>query len=103
MQSVTYLCKIFNIIEDQQGTTMQVYITDDGYGSWDNQIMVYFPMETEYVNGDLVWICGTIQGSTTYHSQANWEISVPLINAEYLFPYNIGQKKNSLIDAGGGF
>lgn len=86
-QYVVYLGKIFTIQEDASGTAMQVNVTHRGYGFWDDQIMVSFTGQTDFVKENLVWVCGTVRGSYTYTSVAGWTITVPLIDAEYLSPY----------------
>ncbi|MEK9138424.1 MAG: hypothetical protein AAB393_14965, partial [Bacteroidota bacterium] len=86
-QLVRFLGKIFHIQEDAFLTTMQVNVTFQGWGVWDDQIMVHYPMQTDFVQGDLVWVCGTVRGPITYTSVAGWTITVPMIDAEYLGKY----------------
>ena len=86
-ESVVYLGKIFNIQESGSETSMQVNVTHKGYGFWDDQIMVYYASQTDFVKDNLVWVCGTVRGSFTYQSVAGWNITVPLVDAEYLGTY----------------
>ena len=86
-QRVRYLGKIFHIEEEGSSTAMQVNVTSQGWGMWDDQIMVSYRGQTEFVQGDLVWVCGTVRGPMTYTSVAGWNITVPLIDAEFLGRY----------------
>ncbi len=84
---VVFLGKIFNIKEDESGATIQVNVTQQYLGFWDDQVMVYYPHETDFIENNLVWICGTVRGSYSYQSVAGWNLTVPLIDAEYLGRY----------------
>jgi tetratricopeptide (TPR) repeat protein len=81
---VKYYGKIFTIREEGAKTIMQINITNQGYGFWDDQIMVVFDGLTELEEGNTVTFYGTIVGGFTYQSAAGWNITVPLVDAAKL-------------------
>lgn len=83
-EMVHYRGEIFTIKEESGKTTIQMNVTDKGYGFWDDQIMVTYDGTTPYVKDDVVNVYGTIVGREDYKSVANYNMSVPLVKAAYV-------------------
>lgn len=83
-QIVHYQGKIFNIREEDGKTMAQIEVTEGDYGFWSDQIMVTYDGTTPYVENDVVNVYGTVVGKEDYKSVANYNMSAPLVKADYI-------------------
>ena len=65
-------------------TDLRVSITNDGYGFWTDTIYVVLQGTTPAVENSIVDIYGTVAGSYTYTSEANYKITLPEVDARYV-------------------
>ncbi|MDQ0428797.1 flagellar basal body-associated protein FliL [Planomicrobium stackebrandtii] len=80
---VQYTGEILQIMEDSSSTVMRLAVTKETYGySYDDVVYVTYDGTTEFVDEDIVTVYGLIKGSHTYESQAGYQISLPLLEAE---------------------
>ena len=73
------------ILEIQQsGDTgiLRLSVTNLGYGIWDPNDVIYvtYNKATQAVQDDIVTVTGTLTGTETYTSQANYQITIPSMN-----------------------
>ncbi|MCC6748353.1 MAG: hypothetical protein IT371_11885 [Deltaproteobacteria bacterium] len=78
--------QILTIKEDGGQTQIQLNTSNKGYGLWDDQVIVAYGSTTPFVEKKLIRVAGKVVGNHTYTSQAGWQITVPLIRAEYVVP-----------------
>lgn len=76
--------QVFQIQESGNSTFMLVSVTDKGYGIWGDNVAVFFDGKTDALEGSIVRVWGECGGNYTYTSIAQYTITVPKINAEYL-------------------
>ncbi|MFZ1074952.1 MAG: hypothetical protein WAN50_01085 [Minisyncoccia bacterium] len=71
--------QILQIQQSGNDGIIRLSVTDEGYGIWSPNDVVYveYHQATTAVNGDIVTIYGMLNGSTTYTSQANYQITLP--------------------------
>ncbi len=81
---VHYYGEIFTIEEDSGMTVMQVYVTNNGWDIWTDQVIVVFPDAVDVYKDDKVHIWGEVSGSQSYESQAGWNITAPKVMAKYV-------------------
>lgn len=81
---VRYRGKVVQALESAGTTELRVDITNSGYGFWTDTIYVTMSGTTPAVTDSIVDVYGTVGGSYTYTSQANYKITLPLINAQYV-------------------
>ncbi|MDA5560634.1 hypothetical protein PJK55_07835 [Exiguobacterium sp. MMG028] len=85
-EAVRFKGEIVQIQEDGEGSTIRLAVTQTSYGWSPNDIiMLYYPELTDFFTDDVVTIDGYVVGDYTYTSQAGWDITVPLINAEQVY------------------
>lgn len=85
-EAVRFRGEIVQIQEDGEGSTIRLAVTQTSYGWSSNDIiMLYYPEMTEFFTDDVVTVDGYVVGDYTYTSQAGWDITVPLINAEKVY------------------
>jgi len=83
-QLCQYRGQVVQAMESAGTTDLRVNITPSGYGFWSDTIYVTLAGTTPAVENSIVVVYGTIGGSKTYTSTANYEITIPLINAKYV-------------------
>lgn len=79
-----YKGQIVQIMEGVGETNIRMNITPMGYGYWTDTIYVVLAGKTPAVEEDIVIVYGTIRGSYTYTSTANYKITLPCIDAKYV-------------------
>jgi hypothetical protein len=66
---------------EQSGSTgiMRLSVTNEGYGIWSPNDVVYveYNQPTQAVQDDVVTVYGMLNGTQTYTSEANYQISLP--------------------------
>jgi len=67
------------------GDFFLISITSDRYGYWSDNVAVYYPAKTDFIDGDIVQVWGEITGAYSYESQANYQLSVPAIKAAIIY------------------
>lgn len=81
---VTYTAQVFQFDSVTGPTHLLVYVTNEGYGVWDNIVEVHlsdaFAGHGIYEN-DIVTLTGRVEGSDTYTTTANGSNTVPVIDA----------------------
>lgn len=85
---ILFYGKVFTVQKNNGVMQLQVNFTENDYGHWTDQVMVSFDSITNVYKGDYIAVAGTIEGKYTYTSEANWNITVPLVNAKYIFHSN---------------
>lgn len=73
--------KILEIYEKDNLTNARVSLDDWGT----KPVWVVAPVETDFLEGDRVYVIGYLGGSYTYTSEAGWTLTVPLLLARNLF------------------
>jgi hypothetical protein len=76
--------EVFQIMEQGGTTFMLVAVTDNGYGYWSDNVAVNITGTTDALEESIVRVWGSCAGSYTYTSVANYTITVPQIDAEYV-------------------
>ncbi|WP_338452531.1 hypothetical protein R4Z09_12010 [Niallia oryzisoli] len=80
---VTYTGEIVQILEGNGTTNIRLSVTKESYGySYNDLVFVEYAGYTDFVEGDIVTIYGTVYGSYSYESQAGYNISLPGIIAD---------------------
>jgi hypothetical protein len=79
-----YKGKVVQVMESGGTTDIRMDITPAGYGVWTDTIYVNFIGTTPAVEESIIVVYGTIKGGYTYTSQANYKITLPLIEAKYI-------------------
>ena len=79
-ENVTFTGEILQIAEENNVTIMRIATS----GSYDDVMYVTYFNTTSHVEGDTVTVWGLISGSETYTSQANYQITIPSMNAVYV-------------------
>ena len=61
---------------------LRLSVTNLGYGIWDPNDVIYvtYNKATQAVQDDIVTVTGTLTGTETYTSQANYQITIPSMN-----------------------
>lgn len=81
-QNVKYTGKVAQIQEDQSGQGfIRLSVTDNGYDYWSDEIYVTYTDSTDVVADDLVTVYGILTGGVTYMSMANYQITIPGMEA----------------------
>lgn len=83
-QRCQYRGKVVQAMESGGTTDLRVDITSGSYGIWSDTIYVTLAGTTPAVTDSIVAIYGTIAGSYTYTSTANYKITLPRIDAKYV-------------------
>ncbi len=81
--SVKFTGQILQILESNGQGVIRLSVTNLGYGTWSSDDVVYvtYTGHNDFVNGDVVTVYGVLQGSYTYTSQANYQITLPSMEA----------------------
>lgn len=79
-----YKGKVVQIMEGAGTSEIRMDITPMGYGYWTDTIYVTYDGTTPAVEENIIIVYGTIMGSYSYTSQANYNITLPLIEAKYV-------------------
>lgn len=79
-EKVKYTGKVVQIMESGGVTEIRLATS----GSYGDIIYVTYTGTTEALEDDTITIWGEVYGSYTYTSQANYEISLPRIDAKYI-------------------
>ena len=71
--------QILQIEQSGNAGIMRLSVTDEGYGIWSPSDVVYveYNKASTAVQGDVVTVYGMLNGTQTYTSQANYQITVP--------------------------
>lgn len=64
---------------EQSGDTgiMLLSVTNQGYGIWTDNVYVEYNQPTQAVEDDVVTVYGMLNGTQTYTSEANYQITIP--------------------------
>lgn len=74
--------KVFQADESADGTTLLVYLTDNGDDDWDDLILVKYQIgETDAIEDDYIEVFGSLEERTTYETKIGGENTVPTLNA----------------------
>jgi len=77
--------QVVQILEGDTKTDIRLNVTPPQYGSyWDDTIYVTYNGKTPALDKSIINIYGDVQGKYSYTSQANYNISLPLIEAKYI-------------------
>jgi hypothetical protein len=77
-----YTGQIAQIQEGQNGSgIIRLNITKNEYGSWNDTIYVSYSQSNDAVQDDIITVYGIITGIVTYTSQANYNITLPGLDA----------------------
>ena len=80
---VKYRGEILQIMEDGIVTVIRLAVTPTSYGyDFNDVIWVEYIGLTEFVDGDVVTVYGTISGDHSYQSTAGWTITIPAMTAD---------------------
>jgi len=79
-EKVKYTGTIVQIMESGGSTEIRLALS----GGYDDIIYVTYSGTTDAVEGDTVTIWGDVYGSYTYTSEANYQITLPRIDAKYI-------------------
>ncbi len=80
---VKYKGEIVQIQESDNYTVIRLAVTQSSYGyDFNDVVWVEYPDYTDYVDGDIITVYGSIIGSHSYQSQAGWDITVPAMLAD---------------------
>ncbi len=79
-----YTGKVVQAMESGGTTDIRMDITNMGYDIWTDTIYVTYAGTTPAVEDNIITVYGTVKGSHTYTSQANYEITLPLVEAKYI-------------------
>jgi hypothetical protein len=85
------------------GEVLQIQDTDDGHGAFirlgvgDSSqrvvaVFTYLPPPDDIVRGRRVRVYGSLAGDFTYASQANWQITIPRLNAVAIVRANLPRR-----------
>jgi hypothetical protein len=83
-QLCQYRGKVVQAMESAGTTDIRMDVTPGSYGFWSDTVYVTLAGTTPAVTDSIVVVYGTIGGSYTYTSTANYKITLPLINAKYV-------------------
>jgi hypothetical protein len=80
--------KIYQIDETAEGgmtyNSGGVYVTNKGYGFWDDNVRFGMVGETDFVSDDIVAFYGEVVGNYSYETQAGWNMTVPMIKVAFM-------------------
>lgn len=77
--------KIFHIQKQDGVMVLQINVTHQGYGIWNDQIYVSASESFDVYENDFVNVAGVIDGNISYKSVAGWDITVPSVTAAYIW------------------
>ncbi|MFO0702958.1 MAG: hypothetical protein U0514_03850 [Candidatus Andersenbacteria bacterium] len=82
-QQAKYTGQVLEIYELADGSGyLRLGVTKDEFGGWsDDVVWVHYSQPTSAVQEDVVTVYGILNGTYTYTSQANYEITVPYLEA----------------------
>lgn len=84
---ITYVGQITQYDSNTGLSHMRVYVTDEGYGFWTDDILVDVPTnltQNSFVEKDKIQIWGEVIGAYTYTTQMNGQRTIPEISAKYI-------------------
>lgn len=86
LTKAVYKGKVIQALEDGGQTDLRISVSNLGYGVWSPSDVIYvtYDGKTPAAEDDIVTVYGTIMGKHNYQSQAGWDISVPLVVAEFI-------------------
>lgn len=77
--------QVIQILESGNSTDIRLNVTPAEYGDyWTDTIYITYAGKTDALDKSIINVYGTVAGKYTYESQANYNISLPLIKAEYI-------------------
>lgn len=76
--------KIYQITESGWATDGGLNVRNLGYGYWDDNMRFTMSKLTDFVQDDVVSFYGKITGSHTYETTAGWNLTVPMIEIEFM-------------------
>ncbi len=82
-QTTTFTGQILQIQESDGTGAMRLAVDQDAYGNWNfaDAVLVQYDGHTPAVQDDVVTVSGVMEGTQTYTSEANYQITVPLMYA----------------------
>lgn len=81
-ESVKYTGEIVQILESSNRSDIRLAVTETDYGyDFSDIIYVTYSGTSDFVEGDIVTIYGTVTGTHRYKSTANFNIEVPGVKA----------------------
>ncbi|QUW21293.1 hypothetical protein JSQ81_16000 [Sporosarcina sp. Marseille-Q4063] len=82
---IKYRGEVLQIMEDETSTVIRLGVTKKSYGYSSNDVVyVTYTGTTPFVKEDIVTVYGPVKGSHTYESQAGYQITLPLVEAEFI-------------------
>ena len=82
---IKYQGEILQIMEDETSTDIRLAVTKDSYGyDYNDVVYVTFEGTTPFLDEDIVTIYGKVSGAYSYESTAGYQITLPLIEAEFI-------------------
>jgi hypothetical protein len=79
-----YTGKIVQIMQSGGSTDIRMDITHGAWDIWSDTIYVNFQGTTPAVQDNIITVYGAVKGSYTYTSQADYKITLPLVEAKYV-------------------
>lgn len=76
--------QVVQILEGDSETDIRLNVTPDAYGYWTDTIYVVSADKTPALEKSIINVYGEVRGKYTYTSQANYNITLPLIEAKYI-------------------
>lgn len=86
-QDIQIYGQVIQVTEDGDELTLRVATLDDGYGYYDDVVLVgyiYSEGESRILEDDMVRVYGSYYGTYTYESTMGGNITVPAISARYI-------------------
>ncbi len=82
-QATTFTGQVLQIQESNGTGAMRLAVDKDSYGDWNvgDAVLVQYDGHTPAVQDDVVTVSGVMEGTQTYTSEANYQITVPLMYA----------------------
>ncbi len=82
-QTTTFTGQVLQIQESDNQGAMRLAVDKDSYGDWNvgDVVLVQYDGHTPAVEDDVVTVSGVMEGTQTYTSEANYQITVPLMYA----------------------
>ena len=79
-KSAIFTGQILEIQESSDGNYMRLAVDKSSYGwNFNDVVLVQYDAHTDALKDDVVTVGGVMEGSQTYTSQANYQITVPLM------------------------
>ncbi|HIZ18552.1 MAG TPA: zinc ribbon domain-containing protein [Candidatus Olsenella stercoravium] len=86
-ENVVFRGQVIQALDDSDGVTLRVNVTEGEYGIWDDTVMAYYAYgdgESRILEDDIITMYGSFGGLYTYESVLGASITVPLVFAEFV-------------------